>query len=132
MRKPVGTSARPPGSMRSSAPTAACRSNPEEPEVARDGSGRSSAPRRRAMRTRTLASPDMRAWLVAALGDRVRQRLLAREPDLAGRVDVDALREHLVALADHVGDLLHAPLREVRDVDQPVRAREDLDERAEV
>src|SRR5262249_46391744 len=102
MRKPVGTSARPPGSMRSSATTAACRSNPDEPEVARDGSGRSSAPRRRAMRTRTFASPGM-SWLVAA-GDRVRQRLLAREPDLAGRVDVDALREHLVALADHVGD----------------------------
>src|SRR5262249_30136209 len=116
MRRPVGTSARPPGSMRSSATTAACRSNPDEPEVARDGSGRSSAPRRRAMRTRTLASPDIRVLLVAA-GDRVRQRLLAREPDLAGRVDVDALREHLVALADHVGDLLHAPLREVRDVD---------------
>src|SRR5439155_7111643 len=57
---------------------------------------------------------------------------LARETDLPVAVDVDHLDEHLVALLDDVGHLLHALLGELGDVHEAVDAGEDLDERPEL
>ena len=60
------------------------------------------------------------------------QRLLAREADLARLVDLEHLDVDHVALLEHVGHLLHALVGDLRDVQQAVGARHDLDERAEV
>src|SRR4029453_6625754 len=57
---------------------------------------------------------------------------LAREADLAGRIDVDDLHEDLVAFLHLAADILHALVRHLADVEQAVRARDDLDEGAEV
>src|SRR5262245_31518738 len=66
------------------------------------------------------------------LGARLAQRLLPGQPDLAGLVHLDDLHVDDVALADDVGDLAHALVGQLRDVHQPVGARHDLDEGAEV
>src|SRR5215468_5059024 len=66
------------------------------------------------------------------LGARLAQRLLPGQPDLAGLVHLDDLHVDDVALADDVGDLAHPLVGELRDVHQPVGARHDLDEGAEV
>src|SRR5690606_33498923 len=55
-----------------------------------------------------------------------------READLAAAVDGDDLHQHLVALIEDVGDLLDALVGDLADVDQPVGAREELHEGAEV
>src|SRR4051794_10436100 len=60
------------------------------------------------------------------------ERFLPRQTDLAGLVDLEDLHHHLIALVDDVAHLLHALVRELRDVHQPIRPGEDLDEGAEV
>src|SRR5215831_7302793 len=62
----------------------------------------------------------------------VAERLLAGEPDLARTVDLEHLHVDHVALADDVGHLADALVRELRDVHKPVGAGHDLDEGAEV
>src|SRR6266542_6221120 len=58
------------------------------------------------------------------------ERLLARELDLAHRVDRDDLDRDFVAFLDHVGRLAHAIGRELRNVHQAVLAGQDLHEGA--
>src|ERR1051326_8127156 len=62
----------------------------------------------------------------------VLERLLAGEPDLPRLVDLEDLHVDHVAFLEDVRDLAHALVRELRDVDQPVGPRKDLDEGAEV
>src|SRR5690606_28795345 len=65
---------------------------------------------------------------VAALA----QGLLAGEANLALAVDGDDLDQHLVALLQHVGDVLDPLVGELGDVHQAVGTREDLHEGAEL
>src|SRR6185436_14672733 len=58
--------------------------------------------------------------------------VLAGEPDLPRAIDLEDLDVDDVALLEHVGHLAHALVRELRDVDEPVGAGEDLDEGTEV
>src|SRR5882762_7627883 len=75
-------------------------------------------------RRRRLVAPVPAALL--------RQRFLARQPDLPGPVHGDHLHQDLVAFLEHVLHLLHPRVGEIRDVHEPVGAGEDLHERAEL
>src|SRR5262249_36615313 len=69
-----------------------------------------------------------------SLGHRrlILERNLAREPDLPVRVDLDHLDRDHVVLAQDVRHSPYARVRDLRDVEQPLGARHDLDERAEL
>src|ERR1044072_1577796 len=62
----------------------------------------------------------------------VLQQSLAAEPDLAGGIDVDDLHEDLLTLLQLIAYVLHAVIRDLRDVKQTIGAGHDLDERTEV
>src|SRR5688572_9845220 len=62
----------------------------------------------------------------------VLQQGLAAEADLAGGVNVDDLHHDLFAFLQLVAHVLHAMVRDLGDVQQPVRARHDFDERTEI
>ena len=68
---------------------------------------------------------------LGVLGTAGKQRLAA-QANLAGRIDIDHLDEHLVALVHFAPDIFHAVVGDLRDVQQAVDAGQDLDERAEV
>src|SRR5947207_3968096 len=63
---------------------------------------------------------------------RLLERFLAGQPDLSRLVHLEHLDRDDVALLEHVGDLAHALVGELRDVHQAVRAGEDLHEGPEV
>src|SRR5256885_1618092 len=65
----------------------------------------------------------------AALG--FRQQRLARQLDLAVAVHADDLDHHQIADVQHVLDPADAMMLDLRDVQQPVAPRHDLDERPE-
>src|SRR5262249_40197430 len=65
-------------------------------------------------------------------GVRLFERLFAAELDLSLLVDVQNLHHHLVPFAEHVSDAAHTLRSELRDMQQTVCARENLDESAEV
>src|SRR5262245_42908526 len=98
------------------------------PTVTDDRSASSSESTRMPFGSRVARMPLVRGLLPGCLA----QRFLAREPDLARLVDLEHLHIDHVALPDHVGDLPHALVGELRDVHQAVGAGHDLDERAEV
>src|SRR5262245_1214993 len=88
-------------------------------------------------RTRGVSAtcPTLRRHGAEVVDDigRLAQGLAAREADLAGgAVDADDLDEHLVAFLADVLHGAHPLLVELADVHEPVRAREDLDEGAEL
>src|SRR5262245_18504414 len=60
------------------------------------------------------------------------QRVLPGEPDLPRPIHLEDLYVDDVALFEDVGDFSDTFIGKLRDVDQPVGAREDLDEGAEV
>ena len=62
----------------------------------------------------------------------IAQRGLPRQAHLAVAVDLDDLDHHDVALGEDVADGADAVLGDLRDVQQPLRARDHLDEGAEL
>src|ERR1700722_17900367 len=60
------------------------------------------------------------------------QQRLAAQANLSGRVDVDDLDQDLFAFLQLVAHVLHAVIGDLRDVQQPIGPRHDLDECAEV
>src|SRR5262249_41814504 len=62
---------------------------------------------------------------------RLRQQRLARQLDLALAIHADDLHHHHVAHVQHVLGARHAMMIDLRDVEQAVPPRHDLDERAE-
>src|SRR5690606_12290216 len=131
---PVGTSARCPGSSRTS--TSARRSSPALPSVAWAGRG-SGSPRPPTRTTRTRIIGSIRLGLDLRLGGgravaRLSQGLLARKPDLPLPVDREDLHQDLVALGEDVRDALDPLVGELGDVDQAVGAGEELHEGAEL
>src|SRR5512140_3587553 len=58
------------------------------------------------------------------------EQCLTAEADLAGRVDVDDLHQHLLAFLQLVAHVLHAVFRDLGHVEEAVHPRHDLDERA--
>ena len=88
-----------------------------------------------AVALRHYGAPRARGDLeLLLLGERglIAQRRLAREPHLAVAVDLDDLDRHDVALGEHVAHGADAVLRDLRDVEQPLRARDHLHEGAEL
>src|SRR5262249_40439818 len=72
-----------------------------------------------------------RLTALAALAALLQERL-AREPDAARVVDVDAFDEELLALFELVANVADVVVGDLRDVQEAVRSGQNLDERAKV
>src|SRR5689334_5861017 len=82
-------------------------------------------------RTALFATRTARAVRIFRRAFGLRHERLHRQAQTSTLVAIDELHAHAVALLDDVLRLVRAPVRELGDVHQPFRARQDLDERAE-
>src|SRR5205085_2356816 len=80
----------------------------------------------------TAAARGLAVVLAGLFGGPSGEDGLAREPNLAGRIDVDHHYGELVAELHDVLDAVHAIVGKLRNMDHAVETRQNLDEGAEV